>query len=88
MAFDISKIRVPIGSLVVDAALVISIIYGAGQLTERLEQLSQRVSAMESQSIQPEADRRIALLEMSAHTSEQRLQRIEDKLDRVLERRQ
>jgi hypothetical protein len=84
---DIQKFKVPPGSLVVDMALVIGLVYAMGQMTERLEGISQRVAIVESVKIQPEADRRIAVIEAQMASQTERLKSIETKLDRVLERR-
>lgn len=84
---DVSKLRVPLGSLMVDVALVISVFYAAGQLTERLESIDMRVARIESVKITAEADRRISVLEGQSIATVARLERIEDKLDRLLERR-
>lgn len=84
---DIQKFKVPPGSLVVDMALVIGLVYAMGQMTERLEGISQRLEAVESVKIQPEADRRIAVIEAQMASQTERLKSIETKLDRVLERR-
>lgn len=84
---DIQKFKVPPGSLVVDMALVIGLVYAMGQITERLEGISQRLAVVESVKIQPEADRRIAVIEAQMASQTERLKSIEMKLDRVLERR-
>jgi hypothetical protein len=84
---DIQKFKVPPGSLVVDMALVIGLVYAMGQITERLEGISQRLAVVESVKIQPEADRRIAVIEAQMASQTERLKSIETKLDRVLERR-
>jgi hypothetical protein len=84
---DIQKFKVPPGSLVVDMALVIGLVYAMGQITERLEGISKRLEVVESVKIQPEADRRIAVIEAQMASQTERLKSIETKLDRVLERR-
>ena len=84
---DISRFKVPPGSLVLDVALVIGLVYSMGQITERLENMSNRLEAVESVKIQPEADRRIAVIEAQMASQTERLKSIETKLDRVLERR-
>jgi NaMN:DMB phosphoribosyltransferase len=68
-------------------ALVIGLVYAMGQITERLEGISQRLAVVESVKIQPEADRRIAVIEAQMASQTERLKSIETKLDRVLERR-
>lgn len=84
---DISRFKVPPGSLILDVALVIGLVYSMGQITERLENMSNRLEAVESVKIQPEADRRIAVIEAQMASQTERLKSIEMKLDRVLERR-
>lgn len=84
---DISRFKVPPGSLVLDVALVCGLVYSLGQMTERLEGISKRLEAVEAVKIQPEADRRIAVIEAQMASQTERLKSIENKLDRVLERR-
>jgi tetrahydromethanopterin S-methyltransferase subunit G len=86
-AMDLSKLKIPAGSLVLDAALMLGMFYGLGQVTERLENISKRVETVEAVKIQPEADRRIAVIEVQMATQTERLKSIESKLDRVLEKR-
>jgi hypothetical protein len=84
---DLSKFKVPTGSLLVDGGLVIALIIWGTQMTSSLEVISKRLEKVEQVSIQPEADRRIAVIEARLADTSSRLQSIEDKLDRVLERR-
>jgi tetrahydromethanopterin S-methyltransferase subunit G len=84
---DLSKLKIPAGSLVLDAALMLGMFYGLGQVTERLENISKRVETVEAVKIQPEADRRIAVIEAQMANQTERLKSIESKLDRVLEKR-
>jgi tetrahydromethanopterin S-methyltransferase subunit G len=86
-AMDLSKLKIPAGSLVLDAALMLGMFYGLGQVTERLENISKRVETVEAVKIQPEADRRIAVIEAQMANQTERLKSIESKLDRVLEKR-
>lgn len=81
---DLSKFRVPLGSLVVDASLVIALIWGAATMTQRLDEMSRRIEMVEQVKIQPEADRRIAVIEAQLANQTERLKSIEDKLDRAL----
>ena len=84
---DLSKFKVPTGSLLVDGGLVIALIIWGTQMTSSLEGISKRLEKVEQVSIQPEADRRIAVIEARLADTSSRLQSIEAKLDRVLERR-
>jgi hypothetical protein len=84
---DLSKFKVPTGSLLVDGGLVVALIIWGTQMTSSLEVISKRLEKVEQVSIQPEADRRIAVIEARLADTSSRLQSIEDKLDRVLERR-
>lgn len=84
---DFSKLKVPTGSLLVDSGLVIALVVWGTQMTSSLEQIAKRVEKVETQTIQPEADRRIAVIEARLMDTQARLQSIEDKLDRALERR-
>jgi hypothetical protein len=83
---DLSKFRVPLGSLVVDASLVVALIWWGATMTQRLDEMSRRIQTVEQVKIQPEADRRIAVIEARLADQTTRLQSIEDKLDRVLDR--
>jgi hypothetical protein len=84
---DLSKFKVPTGSLLVDGGLVVALIIWGTQMTSKLDAISQRLEKVEQVSIQPEADRRIAVIEARLSDTNSRLQSIEGKLDRVLERR-
>jgi hypothetical protein len=84
---DASKLKVPPGSLLVDISLVIALVYWGGQMTERLENMAKRLEVVEQVKIQPEADRRIAVIEAQLANQTERLKSIEDKLDRALVRR-
>lgn len=85
--FDATKLKVPPGSLLVDISLVIALVYWGGQMTERLENMAKRLETVEAVKIQPEADRRIAVIEARLTDQTARLQSIEEKLDRALVRR-
>jgi uncharacterized coiled-coil protein SlyX len=84
---DMSKFKVPTGSLLVDGGLVVALIIWGTQMTSKLDAISQRLEKVEQTTIQPEADRRIAVIEARVADTNIRLQSIEAKLDRVLERR-
>jgi hypothetical protein len=85
-ATDLSKFRVPLGSLVVDASLVVALIWWGATMTSKLDEMNRRIATVEQVKIQPEADRRIAVIEARLADQTTRLQSIEDKLDRVLDR--
>jgi hypothetical protein len=85
--FDATKLKVPPGSLLVDISLVIALVYWGGQMTERLESMGRRIEMVEQVKIQPEADRRIAVIEAQLANQTERLKSIEEKLDRALVRR-
>lgn len=84
---DFSKFKVPTGSLLVDGGLVVALIIWGTQMTSSLDAISARLQKVEQITIQPEADRRIAVIEARLADTTQRLQSIEAKLDRALERR-
>lgn len=92
MAVDLAKLRVPPGSLLIDIVLSVVVLYGAGQQTERLatvvDQLTKienRVAAIESTG-QPMTDRRLAVIESALVEKDRRLDRIESKIDMLIER--
>lgn len=93
MAADLSRFKVPAGSLLVDGALVFALIYYGGQLTERLEQVNKRVSTIEATTTVQNTSARVLVLERRAEEQAEfkrevyeRLVRIEDKLDQIAER--
>ena len=84
---DFTKFRVPLGSLAVDATLVVTLIWWGATITQKLDEMSRRVSAVEVQRIQPDADRRLAVLEAAAVADARWRERIEQKIDQLIERR-
>jgi hypothetical protein len=93
VSLDLSKFRVPAGSLVVDSALVVALIWGGATMTEQLGQISRRVAEIEQGAVRSNSDARLMVLErradeMSEWKGEMReqLNRIEDKLDRLASR--
>jgi len=83
-AIDLSKFRVPLGSLAVDASLVVALVWWGAQMTERFDQMSRRLETVEQQRIQPDADRRLAVLEAAAVSDARWRERIEQKIDQLL----
>lgn len=86
-----SRFRVPLGSLVVDGALVLTLVFSTGQMMERFDQMDHRVQEIEH----IEASTRLSALEMRSTHMERyqnelkadivkRLDRIEDMLDQSL----
>ncbi len=59
----VSKWAVPRGSLVVDTALVVMLLWGQASITETLKSLSDRVTKIEQTDTDVGADRRIGVLE-------------------------
>lgn len=85
---NIGRFRVPLGSLIVDGALVITLVFSTGQMLERFDTMDRRVQQIEA--IQSEA--RLNVLEqrtnqLDRYQSElksdivKRLDRIETLLD-------
>jgi hypothetical protein len=83
-AIDLSKFRVPLGALAVDASLVVALVWWGAQMTERFDQMSRRLETVEQQRIQPDADRRLAVLESAAVADARWRERIEQKIDQLL----
>jgi uncharacterized protein YPO0396 len=91
MALDPSRFKVPAGSLLMDGALVVALVWSGATMTERLEQIAHRVSGVEvQQQATRTSDARIMVLErradeMSEYKLEMReqLNRIEDKIDKL-----
>lgn len=85
---DFQRFRVPLGSLIVDGALVLTLVFSVGQMLERFEQMDRRIADIEHL----EAATRLNALEMRAMQVERyqgelkqdivkRLDRIEALLD-------
>ena len=83
---DGTKFKVPVGTIVLDVSLIVIAVWWTGKLMERIEAMTRRVDIMEQVKIQPEADRRIAIIETRMADTTNRLASIESKLDRILER--
>lgn len=80
----LDKFRVPIGSLVVDLTMVASLIWWGATITNKLENMDQRVASVENVRIQPEADKRLAVVEAQMGEMKERLQEANRKLDALL----
>lgn len=88
MADLLDKLRMPLGSLVVDAGLVLTLAFTAGQITSRLETMDLRLAAVEQSSRVDRIPERMATLESKAAQCDrdraeilEALHRIEAKLD-------
>lgn len=87
------KFRVPLGSLVVDASLVVAIIWWGATITERLETMSRDIATIQSNGTAGAVhqinglQQRIAVAETQQQSMDRRLARIEEKIDVLLERR-
>ena len=88
MADLLDKLRMPLGSLVVDAGLVLTLAFTAGQITSRLETMDLRLAAVEQSSRVDRIPERMATLESKAAQCDrdraeilEALRRIEAKLD-------
>ena len=83
---DFSRFRVPLGSLVLDVALVGALIWSMATMTAKLDEISRRITAVERVEITPEAARRISIIETRETELLRRIDRMENKLDIVIER--
>jgi len=88
MAAVLEKIRMPIGSLVVDGALVLVLAFTAGQMLNRFEAMDRRLVNVEQESLRQNLSQRTAILEQRAAQYDRdrneiidSLRRIETKLD-------
>jgi uncharacterized membrane protein len=88
---DTSKWRVPAGSLAVDGALVVSLVWAMGSMTEQLNQMSDRINEVEQREIMVQSEPRLRVLERRADEMVEfkaevraQLDRIEEKLDRAI----
>jgi len=88
MSAVLERLRIPIGSLVVDLGMVLMLVYSAGQMTTRFEVMDQRLAAVEERADAERLSERTSLLEQRAGQAErdraeilEALHRIEAKLD-------
>lgn len=88
MAAVLEKLRIPVGSVVVDIGLVVTLFFTAGQMTSRFEAMDRRLAAVESNMAGEKLSERTAVLERRADQNERdraeildALHRIESKLD-------
>ena len=88
MADLLDKLRMPLGSLVVDAGLVLTLAFTAGQITSRLEAMDLRLARVEQSDRADRVPERMATLESKAAQADrdraeilEALHRIEAKLD-------
>ena len=84
----LDKLRMPLGSLVVDAWLVLTLAFTVGQITSRLETMDLRLAAVEQADRADRVPERMATLESKAAQADrdraeilEALRRIEAKLD-------
>lgn len=84
----LGKFRIPVGSLIVDGALVLTLVFSAGQMTSRFEAMDRRLAAVESRTDAERLPERTALLEQRMAQGErdrteilEALHRIEARLD-------
>ena len=84
---DFTKFRVPLGSLAVDATLVVTLIWWGATITQKLDEMSRRVTTVETQRLQPEADRRLSVIEAELANNARWRDRIESKIDLLVETR-
>lgn len=83
---DFSKFRIPLGSLVVDAFLVGSLIWAMATMTAQLAAISTRLEVLERVEITPEAARRISVIEAREVEFLRRIDKLDTKVDMVLDR--
>lgn len=88
MAAVLEKLRMPLGSLLVDGALVLTLAFTAGQMTVRFEAMDRRLASFEEQKLDENLAQRTAILEQRAGLYDRdrseildSLRRIETKLD-------
>lgn len=89
------KFRAPLGSIIVDAALVFAIAWWGSSQTQALADINKRVEQLEVTQYKPspESSLRLSVLESKYDRAEQDrkeileiLRRLEDKIDRELKR--
>lgn len=86
---------VPIGSIVLDVAVICAVVWWAGTTDQKLTSIDERLRSAETMQISPEVNRRVSQLETRVDTAERdrielkqdisaQLERIENKLDRYM----
>lgn len=90
----LDKLKIPVGSLVVDLSLVLFLAFTAGQMTNRFEAMDARLADVEQRTNSERLAERTALLEQRASQGERdraeildALHRIEAKLDGKADKR-
>lgn len=81
---DLEKLRIPLGSLVVDASLVVALIWWGATMTARLENISERVRTVEAVKVTPETERRLSVIETREEEIYRRLENIERQNSEIL----
>lgn len=77
------RLRVPVGSLVVDGALVMFMAFTAGQMTNRFEAMDKRLAAVEARTATENLPQRTAVLEQRAALYDRDRAEILDALRRI-----
>lgn len=89
----LERLRIPLGSLVVDASLVVALIWWGATMTERLETMSRDITAIQHNGTTgainhiASLEQRLAVAETQQKSADRRLERIEEKIDTLLARR-
>jgi hypothetical protein len=83
---DFSKFRIPLGSLIVDATLVGVLVWSMATMTAKLDEMSRRIAAVERVDITPEAARRISVIETREVEFLRRMDKLDNKVDLILDR--
>ena len=79
----LDKLRMPLGSLVVDAGLVLTLAFTAGQITSRLEAMDLRLARVEQSDRADRIPERMATLESKAAQCDRDRAEILDALHRI-----
>jgi uncharacterized protein with PhoU and TrkA domain len=71
----LDKFKLPVGSLVVDLALVFALVYGAGQITTEVANLTERVPRLEQSAVgmTPAAREAIARLQAQVEANQKQI---------------
>lgn len=90
----LERFRIPLGSIVVDGVMVLTLVFMAGKMTSRFEAMDARLATVESRTIADRLPERTALLEQRMAQGErdrteilEALHRIENKLDGKADKR-
>lgn len=83
---DTKSWRVPAGSLVVDSALVVALIWSMATTTEQVRTMNERITAIDQAHIRQNMEPRVNVLEQRANEVDKKLDKMDLKLDKIYDK--